>query len=785
MKVSVMFVQCLCVFFFFPAVLLSATEKEVYEADMIPWSGYWWPSRLGGMHTGVGYRGHPTVLQKLGGISSSQSAAVTSWYVQNFFKPDGEAWFGLCHAWALAAAHEPEPTRGGVFRGVPLGVGDKKAFLTLAHTHDVTYRGNGYDPLVFHQWILRFLKENRKPFVVNLGTDREVWFYPAYRAEVSKADFTDRTEFDTLLWYAANGVFPDYVGILPAVTRQTYTLYKNSEGQYTRGIWTGDSVSDYPRALWSSLERKGPAGFDMEAVIAAVRTETDDLSTGFLRPGAFSAFAEGTWSGNLDAMAGEWLEVEFSLPNRQASLSVSISDGILLLSETVSQANPRIRYLTRRANPTLTITADPQLGAIPYTLRYDLARTPLATMTRRDANLLWTGLAGVPNLPAGESGSLLLTARARNGSPLRSETLPVTGNSKFSHLVNLPDFDIWAFGRAEHFEVTVGKTLPFGLVGLSANISGLNAFSTPPAHGRHAVYGRFSNKGNAVAFYVRNHEAREVNGTIEAWEGEGTGWLGAANRVVNTSVTLAPRELRFFSWGAPPLPYLRVPGQFAIDFGSARVSLEACFVDRSSSEMVPAAGEFGREFLLSHYPNAEGWGTTLHILNPWATTVEVGIETADGRRLRTVFVPPRRLVEIETASLPVTGQTLHVRSDVSMAAHACYQAIGGDWAMLPLSRPDQTRTEILVPHLPDAPWWAGVILDNANAGPCEVTLEYFGASGEMLNSERRVLDAYEPWVFTAARSPEKVYLKVRSSAPLGCGVLYGSDDLSAVAGYTP
>ena len=88
--------------------------------------------------------------------------------------------------------------------------------------------------------------------------------------------------------------------------------------------------------------------------------------------------------------------------------------------------------------------------------------------------------------------------------------------------------------------------------------------------------------------------------------------------------------------------------------------------------MVPAAGEFGREFLLSHYPNAEGWGTTLHILNPWATTVEVGIETADGRRLRTVFVPPRRLVEIETASLPVTGQTLHVRSDVSMATHACY-----------------------------------------------------------------------------------------------------------------
>lgn len=783
MKRCAVHLQIFLFLIFCPGVLLGAT-LEIYEAKVKPWSGYWWPSKLGGMYTGIGYRGHPSVLEKLGGISTAGSALIASWYRQNFFKPSGESWYGLCHAWALASAHEPEPSRGGVFRGVPLGVGDKKAFLTLAHAEDVTYKANGYDPLVFHQWILRFLKENKASFVVNLGQNGEVWFYPAYRAEVESADFSDRTEFSTLLWYASNNVFPDFVGTLPAFTRQTYTLYKNGSGQYERGTWTGESLDSHPMALWSSLERKAPPGFDMELVEAALRIETDDLATPLLRPGSYSAFFDGTWNAQLEAQAGEWLELEFSLANRHVEVPVLISDGVLSLSEVVSQANSRIRYITKRDNPTLTISPEVRLRNSPFRLRYDLARTPLVTMTRRDASLLWTGLAGVVSLPEKDM-ELLLTARTRDGAPLRSESLPIGSQAKFSNVVNLPDFDAWSFGRAEHFEVTSGKDLPLTLLGLSGNLAGLNAFLPPPKQGKHIVYGRLPSKGSAVAFYVRNHETMPVNGTVLAWEGEGLGWLGAASLVLSKEVTLAPHELKFFSWGAPPLPYLNIPGQFAIDFGSSRVSLEACFVDDSSTEMVPAAGNFSREFLLSHHPNSSSWRTSLHFLNPWATTVEVGIETMNGRRLHTVFVPPHRSTEVDTTILPVTDKTLRVRSNVGIAAHVRYQAIGGDWAMLPLSRPDQARTEILVPHLPDAPWWAGVILDNANAGPCDVALEYFGASGEMLNSERRVLDAYEPWVFTAARSPETAYLKVRSSAPLGCGVLYGSDNLSAVAGYTP
>lgn len=779
MKVRTIFLVFLAVSFFsFP----SYSGTVVYEADVKPWSGYWWPSTLGGMLTGVGYRGHPTVLEKLEGISPAESGRVKEWYQQNFFKPEGEAWFGLCHAWALAAAYEPEPTRGGVFHGVPLSIGEKKALLTLAHAEDVSYKANGYDPLVFHQWILRFLKENRKPFVINLGLDGEVWFYPAYRAQVDGRDFPDRTEFDTLLWFASSSVPPEFKGTLNGMNRQTYILYKDRAGHYTHGEWTGESTQNYPIALWSTLERQGAPGLDLAIVDAAVNSTTDDLSTTLLRPGSFSAFFAGTWRGQLEARAGEWLELEFSLEDRLVTLPVTLSDGVASLSETVTQANPRVRYLTRRDNPTLTITPEARLTNSPFSLRFDLARTPLIAMTRRDADLLWAGLAGISNLPVGKADALLLTARAKGGHPLHSISLPVQGGAKFSQVVNLPEFDKWAFGRAEHFEVSA--TSASSLVGLAANMKGMSAFSTPPSSGRQVAYGALPSTDVVTAFYVRNYEPRAVDGTIRAWEGA-EGVEEGGREVLSAPITLGPHELRFFSWGADPLPFTHEPGLFGIDFGNARVGVDACFVDRDSTEMVPGVGAFSKEFLFSHYPNTGGWQTSVHILNPSTSMAEVGFETADGRKLHTVFVPAHRSVEINSDVLPQTGKTLRVRSNVGVAAHVQYRAVGGDWATLPLSRPDRTKTEILVPHVPDVPWWTGVILDYSGQKSCEVRLEYLGAKGEVLRTERRTLNAHESWVFAADRSPQTASLRIRSSSALGCGILYGSDDNAHVAGYTP
>ena len=35
-----------------------------FEADIVPWSGYWWPFTSGALVTGDGYHGHPAPLEK-------------------------------------------------------------------------------------------------------------------------------------------------------------------------------------------------------------------------------------------------------------------------------------------------------------------------------------------------------------------------------------------------------------------------------------------------------------------------------------------------------------------------------------------------------------------------------------------------------------------------------------------------------------------------------------------------------------------------------------------------
>lgn len=755
--------------------LAAAETVEIYEADVKPWSGYWWPSSAGGMLTGIGYRGKPTVLDKLRAISPVNTSAVDGWYKDNFYDPSDAVWEGLCYAWALAAMSEPEPTRGGVYKGVPLNIGDKKAFLTLAHVKDVTYRANGAEPLIFHQWILSFLKENKKPFAINLRFEEEIWFFPVFRAEVRSRDSATQTEFETIIWYASDFVSPDFVGTEKGFSRQTYILYKNNNG-YTHGEWTGESITNFPGSMLVTLERHGPPvdGFHMPTIEAAVAANADDLSSVEIYPGSYSAFLEPEWARPLAVEAGERLELEFALENRQVSLPVTITDGKYAYTETVSQANPRIRHLCRNARPVLSLHPEDRLMNSPFSLRFDLAREPLAVQTRRGVSFAWGGVAGLFDSPDG--GRAFVTMRGRDGRPLRSIPVEAAGRSKFGQVFDPAEFDSWVFGRADQCEIT-SQQRP-SLVGLAAYGRGMSAFSPLSVVGPQWVYGFLPGLGSAASFHVRNGEARAVSGVVRGWDSSG-------REVFTQDVKLAPHELKFFSWGAYPIPAPQGASLFSIDFGEARVGLEACFVTHGVVEMVPAAGEFSKEFLLSHYPNTSSWTSSVHILNSGNSTAEVGIETMDGRRLHTVFVSPHCSAQVDTASLPATGKTLRARSNVDIAVHVRYQAAGEDWAMLPLSRPDQARTEILVPHLPDAPWWAGVILDNANAGACEVVLEYFAASGEMLRSEQRVLDMYEPWVFTATRSPETAYLKVRASTPLGCRVLYGSDNLSAVAGYTP
>ncbi len=61
---------------------------EIYEADTIPWSGYWWPARSGGLATGKGYNGHPAPLEKYELLTAGESGGpLVHWYLDYYYTP--------------------------------------------------------------------------------------------------------------------------------------------------------------------------------------------------------------------------------------------------------------------------------------------------------------------------------------------------------------------------------------------------------------------------------------------------------------------------------------------------------------------------------------------------------------------------------------------------------------------------------------------------------------------------------------------------------------------------
>ena len=86
------FVIVLCIVASHALPRFGWAEIEEGRANIIPWSGYWWPQRTGEILR---------PLTKYDQLTGKHSASVER--RQRPAKPDTPAWFGKCHAWAAAS----------------------------------------------------------------------------------------------------------------------------------------------------------------------------------------------------------------------------------------------------------------------------------------------------------------------------------------------------------------------------------------------------------------------------------------------------------------------------------------------------------------------------------------------------------------------------------------------------------------------------------------------------------------------------------------------------------
>lgn len=258
--------------FAIPLFLLSirapaqAQQVEEASADSVPWSGWWWPAVKG--HLVLGYREEPGALVKHDFITGRHAV---SWEQQAIyhFDPQGEIWWGHCHAWAAASLLEPEPRRDVAQGLVIFHVGDIKGLLTEAHYNDhAAFYGQRFNglpgddfqdmaPSLVWSVLRKYIHDNHVGLVFDLDPGVAVDSHPVYRYRVTTQPAADgQWEGKITIWYAIYQVNPDYLGT--DVEQRDYTFtFQMQNGQMVTGTdhWIEASLMDHPDFAWYPIER--------------------------------------------------------------------------------------------------------------------------------------------------------------------------------------------------------------------------------------------------------------------------------------------------------------------------------------------------------------------------------------------------------------------------------------------------------------------------------------------------------------------------------------------------
>lgn len=371
------FLKPMAIILLYCVFTITQVCAETYQADHIPWSGYWWPFRSGGLVTGRNYNGSPSPLSKLDFVTQGSYQGKAYYYgLRYFYRPDALSWEGMCYSWAVASILEKEPAMPGVFNGETFLVGDKKALLTAAYhrTLQASYLVNR--PEDFHRILENFIKEEKSPIIIDLHTDGEVWNYPVFRYNT---DYRQRGRFrhySTTIYYPSNAIPPDYVGTLVETTTYQYYFEVDQEGNIIESDWEGQSIDNPPLKAYEpfSIAPDGN-GVDYEQVkkIVAVTDdpyeENDSENTAAaLSGGVYKLLGGDTDFFRVSLKKDDDLKVEISVPvGKDLRIAAYDPSGKLLQDEKA----PAVLNVSGQTPGAYLFKIIPFEDFVPYELSLD------------------------------------------------------------------------------------------------------------------------------------------------------------------------------------------------------------------------------------------------------------------------------------------------------------------------------------------------------------------------------------------------------------------------------
>ncbi len=736
-------------FFLFPGIFLlafpNASLAEGASSNTIPWSGYWWPHSEGGLVTGKDYRGSPSPLNKYDLYTSNlYEGPISKWYRQHFYKPNALEWEGHCLAWSKAAITEPSPILPSSENNILFRIGDKKGLLTLAHHNDLIARG-GSSATAFHFWLLSYIKDQGKPFIADLGSSDEKWFYPVYKYDMSSTISGNIESVEVTIFYVSDAVHPDYLGTQTYFSTYTYNLVLDSGNSIIDGYWTGYSISDHPKALFYPLAIGNTSPLDYEIVRRLARSKDDFLENGAepvdLAPGTFhlvlldqdnytlTPSPEDSFSLHIKKLSGspEPLEISFAegTPQEQHFTLATVNeeaviqvDRTLLPSYTLrlSQADYR--------NPNL------------YTIHYDHRKWFTKRIPNLQRNSNWIGFA-LTNATTEPINNLTLTSYNDSGQPVHTLLGPRSlepGKKEIFLFDDLP-YRLHELRDTNGLLLTADNRVDFSaLLGheqlqlISENQEELPCSRIVfPQTFRGNIGSRFF-VGN-----IFNETLKENTATITSYRSDGS-------VIDSTTYTFPEHGNLEFRPRNSNIPRMEDDGWLEIQSQQGSLSAFEYLVEEKGRD-----GIFGLPInkeikYVPHIARPYPWNTRLTLYNGEnsrnvvrlqplsenATPVELVLEPKEKRELdlaATIAAPAGD-------TLPVIG----ISADHAFAGMVSYRnQATREQASLPLHTADNLGHLLVMPHLPNPEyWWCGIGIFNPANRTVPLVATPFSSSGEKL-----------------------------------------------------
>jgi len=774
----------------------AETITDSAEADVVPWSGYWWPFTEGGLATGFGYRGHPAPTEKYElATNGYYPGEATFWELAVHYSPDALHWYGLCAAWASAAVTEGIDFSTSSYENIIFFVGDKKGLLTAGHGNDIKEMASvAGSPDVFHQWLLHYIKDNGLAFVGELEPSTEFWSYPVYKYAMEITESESTMSVSCRIWYVDDFVHPDFQGAR-ILTRgpYTYDLYLNADGEITGGEWTGFSTYDHPGLIWRPiLPRPLNPYLDYEAIRHIAESQDDPFEGNGpvnLPPGAYNLVLLDEDRYRIIGKEGD--TVFFSLEaidnlSEGIALEIKDADGATVYTAVVTDRE-EVSFSAEKPPYLVTVSREDYGQGGVYSVELDLKTGYEFLIPKIRKGGAWVGMALTNGGDIACENIYIVGCREGGGviSTLMGPFSLFPGEKQTVLLSNLP---VRKHEQFDLFSIKVLSRLPLSVVSLSGNqnrnLSGLSGIRESSRLVIPEITGS-TNYSTTVWWGICNPEISETEINLGLYSREGL-FLEEKTAIIpaNGSLSYSPSQTPFHGDGDGGWVLVEGPE-------GTKLSGYSLWLMNSSEkgESLFALNNGATRFFVPHIVDVGlgKTGLTLINLSDRENAISFTLVAGEEREETLATLNPfeKRVVDVQALFPSFHPElfrlsSLLLESEQEVTGFFSYE-ISSSLAYFPLLSEEEIQQDLLVTHVASNDyWWTGVAIYNPNNDPVIVSIRPYNNQGMVMADQIReiILNRNEKKVFCvgkffdAYRIADISFLKIQADTGPGVAGLY-------------